>query len=295
MSSGNSFFESKKFKTIMKFVYGWGGAVVIVGAMFKIQHWPGATVMLIGGLGIEAVIFILSAFEPLHEEIDWTLAYPELAMGHGEDDDVHSLPESSSDDFAVADDSVIEQLDNMLAKAKIEPELIESLGSGMRNLSENANKLGDISSASDATEEYVDSLKGASAKVGEMGGVYEKASSSISENANKLGDAYEKAASSVEQLTASANTDSNYTEQLEKVSTNLAALNNVYEMQVKGANDHLNVSNEMYSGINELMGNLHSSLDDTRKYKETMAQLTENLESLNTVYGNMLSAMNVNK
>jgi DNA repair ATPase RecN len=183
----------------------------------------------------------------------------------------------------------------MLAKAKIEPELIESLGSGMRNLSENANKLGDISSASDATEEYVDSLKGASAKVGEMGGIYEQASSSISTKANQLGDAYEKAAVAVEQITASTNTDSNYTEQLNKVSTNLAALNNVYEMQVKGANENLNVSNEVYSGINEMMTNLHSSLDDTRKYKDTMAQLTENLESLNTVYGNMLSAMNVNK
>lgn len=289
MSSGNSFFESKKFKTIMKYVYGYGGAIVIIGAMFKIQHWPGATIMLIGGLGIEAVIFMLSAHEPLHEEIDWTLAYPELALGHGDDDDVHALPELDSDD------SVIEQLDNMLAKAKIEPELIESLGSGMKSLSENANKLGDISSASDATEEYVDSLKGASAKVGEMGGVYEQATSSISSKANQLGDAYEKAAVAVEQITASTNTDSNYTEQLEKVSNNLAALNNVYEMQVKGANEHLNVSTEMYTGINELMGNLHSSLDDTRKYKETMAQLTENLESLNTVYGNMLSAMNVNK
>ena len=65
-------------------------------------------------------------------------------------------------------------------------------------------------------------------------------------------------------------------------------------MQVKGANEHLNVSTEMYTGINELMSNLHSSLDDTRKYKETMAELTNNLASLNTVYGNMLSAMNVN-
>ena len=92
MSSGNSFFESKKFKTIMKYVYGYGGAIVIIGAMFKIQHWPGATIMLIGGLGIEAVIFMLSAHEPLHEEIDWTLAYPELALGHGDDDDVHALP-----------------------------------------------------------------------------------------------------------------------------------------------------------------------------------------------------------
>tara|TARA_B100001287_G_scaffold147082_1_gene123815 strand:+ start:824 stop:1702 length:879 start_codon:yes stop_codon:yes gene_type:complete len=292
MSSGDSFFESKKFKTIMKYVYGYGGATVIVGAMFKIQHWPGATIMLIGGLGIEAVIFMLSAHEPLHEEIDWTLAYPELALGHS-DDDVHALPEL---DGSSSDETVVEQLDNMLAKAKIEPELIESLGSGMRSLSENAGKLGDISSASDATNEYVENLKGASEKIGEMGGVYAEASSSISEKAGKLGSAYEKAAASVEEITAaSGGVDTNYSEQLDKVSSNLSALNNVYEMQVKSVSDNMKSNEEMLSGINELMNNLHSSIDDTRKYKETMSELTNNLESLNTVYGNMLSAMNFNK
>ena len=291
--SGDSFFESKKFKTIMKFVYGYGGAIVIVGAMFKIQHWPGATIMLIGGLGIEAVIFVLSAHEPLHEELDWTLAYPELALGHGDDDDVHSLPEPG--ESTNPDETVVEQLDNMLAKAKIEPELIESLGSGMRSLSENAGKLGDISSASDATNEYVENLKGASEKVGEMGGVYAEASSAISEKASQLGNAYEKAAASVEEITASSSSDSNYGEQLDKVSSNLSALNNVYEMQIKGATDNMKANEEMFTGINELMSNLHSSLDDTRKYKDTMAELTNNLESLNTVYGNMLSAMNFNK
>ena len=292
MSSGDSFFESKKFKTIMKYVYGYGGATVIVGAMFKIQHWPGATIMLIGGLGIEAVIFMLSAHEPLHEEIDWTLAYPELALGHS-DDDVHALPEL---DGSSSDETVVEQLDNMLAKAKIEPELIESLGSGMRSLSENAGKLGDISSASDATNEYVENLKGASEKIGEMGGVYAEASSSISEKAGKLGSAYEKAAASVEEITAaSGGVDTNYSEQLDKVSSNLSALNNVYEMQVKSVSDNMKSNEEMLTGINELMNNLHSSIDDTKKYKETMSELTNNLESLNTVYGNMLSAMNFNK
>ena len=291
--SGDSFFESKKFKTIMKYVYGYGGATVIVGAMFKIQHWPGATIMLIGGLGIEAIIFMLSAHEPLHEEIDWTLAYPELALGHGDDDDVHSLPEPG--ESSNPNETVVEQLDNMLAKAKIEPELIESLGSGMRSLSENAGKLGDISSASDATNEYVENLKGASEKVGEMGGVYAEASSTISEKANQLGNAYEKAAASVEEITASSSSDSNYGEQLDKVSSNLSALNNVYEMQIKGATDNMKANEEMFSGINELMSNLHSTLDDTKKYKETMSELTNNLESLNTVYGNMLSAMNFNK
>ena len=268
MSGGDSFFESKKFKTIMKYVYGYGGALVIVGAMFKIQHWPGAGFMLIAGLGVEAVIFMLSAHEPLHEEVDWSLAYPELALGQGEDN-LHSLTESS-------DESVVEQLDNMLAKAKIEPELIESLGSGMRNLSDSAGKIGDMTAAADANSELVENIKGASSKVGE------------------LSSAYDTAASSVKEITSISAGDSNFGDQLNKVSGNLSELNNVYEMQLKGASDHLKASEEMYAGISELMTNLHSSLEDTRKYKETMSELTTNLASLNTVYGNMLSAMNAN-
>jgi uncharacterized protein YukE len=288
MSGGNSFFESKKFKNIMKYVYGWGASVVIVGALFKILHWPGANIMLIVGLLTEAFIFFISVFEPAHEEVDWTLVYPELALGHA-DDDIHSLPETSSDE------TIVEQLDNMLAESKIEPELIESLGKGMRNLSDSANKLNDISSASEATEEYVSNLKGASSKVGELSTAYDDATNSITSKAGELSNAYETAANSIAEITASTSADSGFGEQLEKVSGNLSALNNVYEMQLKGATDHLQVTEQMYSGINELMTNLHSSLDDTKRYKDTMSELSENLTSLNTVYGNMLSAMNVNR
>ena len=90
--------QSRAYKKRMNFVYGIGAAVVIVGAMFKIQHWPGASIMLIGGLGIEAVIFMLSAHEPLHEEIDWTIAYPELALGHSDSDhNPNQLPEMNKE------------------------------------------------------------------------------------------------------------------------------------------------------------------------------------------------------
>ena len=275
----------------MKYIYGLGAAVVIVGALFKILHLPGADLMLIVGLLTEAGIFCVSVLEPIHEDLDWTLVYPELALGQG-DDDLHLLPEGGGD----PDESVVEQLDNMLADARIEPELIASLGDGMRNLSDNAGKLNDITSASDATEEYVNSLKGASQKAGELGGAYERASSSLSEKSEALGNAYEKAAESISEITAaSSGSDNDFGEQLSKVSGNLSALNNVYEMQIKGASEQLESSQQMYSGINELMSNLHDSIDDTKKYKQSMAELTANLSSLNNVYGNMLSAMNVNK
>jgi gliding motility-associated protein GldL len=276
----------------MKYVYGYGGAIVIIGAMFKIQHWPGATIMLIGGLGIEAIIFMLSAHEPLHEELDWTIAYPELALGHSDDDhDTNELPDSTTS----SSESVVEQLDNMLAKAKIEPELIKSLGDGMKNLSDNAGKLGDISSASDATNEYVENLKGASSKVGELSNAYDKASSEVSEKAGVLGNAYSKAAASIEEISNISGGESNLGDQLDKVSGNLTQLNNLYEMQLEGVSALSKASEDMSSGISNIVSNLQSSVDDTKKYKETMSDLTSNLAALNSVYGNMLSAMNVNK
>ena len=119
-----SVFESKKWKKFMGMAYGVGAAIVIVGALFKIMHWKGADAMLILGMGTEAVIFLISAFEPVHEELDWTLVYPELAGMEGDDRGSKKGANSGS---------VSQQLDKMLADAKIGPELIEGLGSGLRS------------------------------------------------------------------------------------------------------------------------------------------------------------------
>ncbi len=260
---------SKKWKLFMAKLYGFGAAVVIVGALFKIQHWTGASEMLIVGLGTEAIIFIFSAFEPIHEDPDWTLVYPELAMGHSDVD--HSGSKGMLDD----DESVTEKLDKMLAEAKIEPELLENLGNGLQNLSSQANRLSEMSDASVATDDYVNNLRNASSQVGE------------------LSDSYKKASDAITGITENADAGQMFGEQVTKVSANLAALNNVYELQLKGASSHLEVQENLYQGIDEMMGNLHASLEDTRKYKENISELSGNLTVLNTVYGNMLSAMNM--
>ena len=288
--SGNSIFASKKFKTIMKFVYGWGGAVVIVGALFKILHIPGP--MLTIGLLVEAAIFVLSAFEPLHEDPDWSLVYPELAIGHG---DVGHAELGEGEDEISDDVSVVEQLDNMLADAKIEPDLIESLGTGLKNLSKGAGQMGDLTGATAANDELITNMKNASGKVGELSDAYNSASDAVLGKVGQLSDAYDSAAESLLGLAGDKDSGNQMGEQIQKVSGNLAALNNVYEMQLKGASEHLQVTEQMYSGISELMTNLHGSLDDTKKYKETMSELSGNLSALNTVYGNMLSAMNVGR
>jgi gliding motility-associated protein GldL len=265
MSTGESIFESKKFKNFMKFVYGWGGAVVIVGAMFKITHWPGATFMLVAGLSIEAIIFILSAFEPLHDEVDWTLVYPELATGE------------ATNTKAVSTSGVANDLDNMLAEAKIGPELIESLGEGMKAISTQASSLNELGNAAVATNDYVNNLQ------------------SAANNVSVLSDTYEKASEALTGMTDTTDAGRSFGESLTQVSSKLSSLNDVYEMQLKGASEHLENTNKFNSGINELMTNLSDSVEDTKAYKENMASLSKNLTALNTVYGNMLSAMNYNK
>ena len=146
MSKFAEFAETKKFKTIMNYIYSLGAAVVIAGALFKIQHWPGANLMLNIGMGTEVFVFCIFAIDPtqVHMDLDWSLVYPELAGMHDE----HA--ETKEDKG-----SITEQLDNMLEEAKIGPELIESLGSGLKNLSDNASKLTSLSDASVATSRKV--------------------------------------------------------------------------------------------------------------------------------------------
>jgi gliding motility-associated protein GldL len=252
------------FKKIMHMITGFGAAIVIVGALFKIQHWPGSSILLIVGLLTEAVIFCLAAVDIPHEEIDWTIVYPELA-GMGE----HHEEEHADDEM-----SLTNKLDNMLEQAKIGPELIDSLGNSMRALSENASKMADISNAHAATNEYVDSVK------------------SAAKNVNNLSDSYNKAAESLNGLSLSNESGTSFGEQLSKVSKNLSALNASYELQLQGSNEYLKSSSQFYESLGSLMKNLHDSVEDTRRYKSEISNLSSNLSALNTIYGNMLTAMN---
>ena len=273
---------SLKWRTFMKYFYGYGAAVVILGALFKIMHWPGASEMLIIGLLTEVAIFIMSTFEPLPHEYHWDLVYPELAdvhePGDGEHDhkkeEVTKVVETHS---VVKVEGITQHLDKMLEEAKIDSELLESLAAGMRNLGENAKSLEGSSSAVSATDSYVASLQKASDKV------------------STLSDAYERASLSISGLTSSTQEGESFGEQMQKVSRNLAALNNVYELQLKGSSSHLEATEKFQSQVIDMMKNLSDSAEDTRLYKENMSLLSRNLSDLNNVYGNMLKAMTITR
>lgn len=263
---------SKGWKNFMAKLYGIGAAVVILGALFKIMHWPGAGPMLVVGLGTEAIIFVFSAFEPIHEDPNWELVYPELALGNDENFDPEELQAGARRGGSTG---VTGELDKMLEDANIDSELLERLGEGMKALGDNAAQLKGISSAAAATDSYVDSLQAASDKVANLSESYERASVAISG------------------MTSSTEEGQSFGEQMQKVSKNLAALNNVYELQLKGSSSHLEATEKFQGQVTDMMQNLSASVEDTRMYKENMSMLAKNLTDLNNVYGNMLKAMTV--
>jgi len=259
--------QGKRFKTFMARLYGWGASVVILGALFKIQHYPGAGFFLVLGLGTEAIIFFFSAFEPPHEDVDWSLVYPELAGMHEPGYEKGKKKKI---------DPVAQALDKMLSDAKIGPELIQSLGSGLTRLGENTGKLADMTDAGVATDDFTQKAKGAAKSL------------------HALDESYQKATQVMNEMSSNTEDVKVYNDQLRNAGKNLAAINANYELQLQDSASHLKQTSRFYEGINQLMENLNSSLEDTRKYKDEVAKLARNLSSLNTVYGNMLSAMNIN-
>ena len=293
--------RSKGYKNFMAKLYGWGASVVILGALFKIMHYPGAGIMLLLGMGTEAIIFFMSAFEPLHVEYNWALVYPELAIG----DDVEATG-TKKDKKQLPQGTPTQQLDKMLTDAKIGPELIESLATGMRNLSENAKKLAGATDAAIVTDNYVGNLTKAAESVRNLSLQYDKTATALQKDSNISGEYLtnvQKAATAVANLTSiyenttkSMQTDTgSYNEQLKKLNQNLSSINSMYELQMKNSKEMLENYKAVEANIQQYSQNLNESLANTKKYKEEVDRLTKNVAMLSSVYGNMLAAMNINK
>lgn len=202
-------------KKVMNFAYGMGAAVVIIGALFKLQHWPGASAMLIIGLGVEAFIFALSAFDPVDKELDWSLVYPELAGGDAKKKD------AKKENPAEAQGLLSQKLDNLLKEAKIDGELMSSLGNSIRN--------------------------------------------------------FESAAKGIAPTVDSISSQKKYSEEMSMAAAQMESLNSLYKVQLESASRNAEANKEI--------------ADNAARLKDQMQAMTQNIASLNNVYGGMLSAM----
>lgn len=263
-SSGPNFFWDKLVPTI----YSAGAAVVILGALAKIQHWDFGGPLLTAGLGTEVLIFLLYALQTLTQssdrEPDWTRVYPELADDYNGPAITRSSAPSSN---------ITAKLDNMLDNAKISPEIFDSLGKGFRNLSETVGKISDLTDATVATNDYARNVKSASTAISDMNKSYGVAITAMTSMADATKDAQ------------------SYRDQFQQITKNMGALNAVYELELQDTTKHLKAMNAFYGNLTAAMENMADATKESQVFKSEMARLTNNISSLNGIYGNMLTAM----
>lgn len=276
MSAKKMSFLDKFFVYIVPRVTAIGAAVVLVGALFKIMHWPGAGAMLTVGMLTEAVIFGLGAFAPIHPESprpDWSKLFPQLA--DGADAAPVDLAQLSGGQPVKQDKALAAKLAAIEAEIanSITPDKIQGLGKGMQDLAGNVAKMSKMADASVATSEYAKNVKLASNAIVEMNKSYSATIGAMAEMANASKDA--KA----------------YHAQVQTLTKNLTELNAVYEVELRSASKHVKAMNDFYSSLAEAMKNVSNASQDSQKFKEELSKLTTNVTSLNKVYGGMLAAM----
>lgn len=209
-----NFTHTRRYRSFMAKVYGWGASVVLIGALFKINHYPYADILLIIGLGTEAIIFFFSAFEPPFVEPDWSLVYPELA-GMYHDVKGGELKRKSA----------TERLDEMFEKAKLDQDTVDKLSSGIEKLSDNASQLSDLSGAASATSQFAENVQTAS----NSARVFGESVARDAETTGHYADALQTTMSLfLERLEQSSNSTSEFTGQMEVLTSKMTELNKVY-------------------------------------------------------------------
>ncbi len=216
-------------KKVMNFCYGMGASVVIVGALFKITHMEFGPLngnnMLTVGLLVEAFIFAISAFEPVDDDLDWAKVFPELNDGESKEIRKFKNEQTATQSQESAEGMLSKKLDNLLKEAKIDGELMQSLGASIRNFESASREIGPAVDSVASTKKYADEMNLAAKQ--------------------------------------------------------LESLNAMYKVQLDSASKN--------AEINQAVA------ENNVKLKEQMQALTNNLTSLNTVYGGMLSAMGGNR
>ncbi len=317
-------FKTKRWKTFMGYVYGWGAAVVLIGALFKLEHIQYSGVLLAIGLTTEALIFFLSAFEPPLEVPEWSKVYPELREDY-ELADIEELGGRNKRGF-----------NELFSSSELTPDLLDKVGKGLNELSNTARSISDISSATLATDMYVKNIGSASESLSVMAQINTRAndsinksvgnlvesynstanklsesgqnailkmqqsgeefSSKLAETSRKLSSTFDNASGSISNgLNVIGESSKLYAGNLEKLNQNIHALNNTFETQLKDTKGQFEASQKFNKDLVQMNEILSSSVNELKKYKENAEQLNKNLEALNTIYGNMLGAMSYRK
>ncbi len=204
--------QSKATKKLFNMAYGLGASIVIIGALFKILHWElgplNGGILLAIGLITEALIFAISAFEPIEDEYDWSLVYPELSGGEG----IARL--NANAETQEAESSLSKKLDDLLKEAGVDASLMESLGTSIRNFEGAAKGIAPTVDAMQSTRKYSDEMVQAAAQMESLNSLYKVQLESASRQASINEEVVQNSTALKDQMAS--------------LSTNLSSLNGVY-------------------------------------------------------------------
>jgi gliding motility-associated protein GldL len=265
--------QSKGYKTFMGYVYGFGASIVMIGAYFKLTHIPGADLMLGVGLGVEALIFFLSAFEPQHLEYQWDNVFVELE----EDWDGQTRTKFGTTNAGGSSASSVDgaMLDKMFDKMNVNPDTLNKISKGLDRLAENAHGIADVSNAMAATNGYAKAMEQATKTISDFASNYTKTNEQLTASLSKL-----------DFSALDANT-------IKKVATSMQSLNSIYELQLQSAEQTSDATKKLTATMTQYMDNLSASANNANELNKQLTQLSNRLTALNNVYGGMLSAMNI--
>ena len=206
--------QSKSTKKLFNMAYGLGASVVIIGALFKILHWElgplNGGILLAIGLITEALIFAISAFEPVDEDLDWALVYPELAGGEGK----APKKAQAATEVKEAEASLSKKLDDLLKEAGVDASLMESLGSSIKNFEGAAKGIAPTVDAMESTKKYSSEMVQAASQMESLNSLYKVQLESASKQASVNEEVVQNASALKDQMAS--------------LSTNLSSLNGVY-------------------------------------------------------------------
>ncbi len=270
-----NFFQTKKARGVLNVIFSVGAAVVIFGALAKIEHWGGAwgSALTIGMI-TETFVFLLMALQPAEEVYHWEKYYPNLNLSPEEEKRITgSYQQKSVAVGGVQTASPLAGMDQMLEQADITPANLKRLGENFQKLDQTVAGMSDISDTVAATGDFTRRTGEAAQAIGEVT------------------QAYSRAAESMETFNQAASNSEEFHAQLQTMTKNLGSLNAIYELELQDTNNHLKAMNQFYSNMAEATEAMAGTVADSQKTQEQITLLAKNLESLNQIYGNMLSAM----
>ena len=279
-----SFSELQKSPGYQKFTglaYGLGASVVIIGALFKIMHWPGASVVLTAGMLTEAFLFALSAFDKPHVEYHWDRIYPQLV---GEADEVAGVGAATSTGLMNTNNG---QDEKALALAEIRETVnaeLDTLKNGIHNLNATASQLNDLSSAAAVSNEYTNNLRAAS----NAASAFASSQANLKESSDSLVSSYQNIAASIGSASQGSK---NFADQIDGINKNISTINSVFELQVKSVNEQNEAMKTLAAAVKTIESSLNGSAQEAEEYKKQVSLLASQMKSLNSIYGGMLNAM----